>query len=66
MSVLDEVSQLNWGAFKPKVADAIIAHLEPIQAKYKEVMSDPTILDKVSGTCMRKCDLQQALKELIS
>lgn len=49
MSVMDEVSQLNWGAFKPKVADAIIAHLDPIQARYKEVMADPAILDKVSN-----------------
>jgi tryptophanyl-tRNA synthetase len=38
---------MNWGAFKPKLAEAIIAHLAPIQAKYKEVMLDPSILDKV-------------------
>ena len=44
---MEEVAQMNWGAFKPKVADAVIAHLEPIQAKYTEVMSDPAILDKV-------------------
>lgn len=47
MSIMEEVSDMNWGAFKPKVADAIIAHLEPIQAKYTEVISDPAILDKV-------------------
>ena len=38
---------MNWGAFKPKLAEAIIAHLEPIQARYSEVMADPAILDKV-------------------
>lgn len=47
MSVMEEVGSMNWGAFKPKVAEAIIAHLEPIQAKYAEVMSDPSALDKV-------------------
>ena len=47
MSIMEEVSEMNWGAFKPKVADAVIAHLEPIQAKYTEVMADPAILDKV-------------------
>ena len=42
---------MNWGAFKPKLAEAIIAHLEPIQARYTEVMSDPAILDKVCLRC---------------
>lgn len=46
-SVQQEVSQMNWGQFKPKLADAIIAHLAPIQARYKEVTADPTVLDKV-------------------
>lgn len=50
MSIMEEVSHLNWGAFKPKVADAIVAHLEPIQAKYNEVMADPAILDKVNAS----------------
>ena len=38
---------MNWGAFKPKLAEAIVAHLKPIQARYNEVISDPAILDKV-------------------
>ena len=41
---------MSWGQFKPKLADAIIAHLAPIQAKYTEVTADPTVLDKVSIT----------------
>ena len=61
MSVMEEVSNMNWGAFKPKVAEAIVAHLEPIQAKYAEVMSDPSALDKVSlshRTCILPVLLQ--------
>jgi len=46
-SVAEEVAQMNWGTFKPKLGEAIIAHLAPIQAKYNEVMQDPAILDKV-------------------
>lgn len=52
MSIMEEVAQMSWGSFKPKVADAIIAHLEPIQAKYTEVMSDPAVLDKVILLCL--------------
>lgn len=28
---------MKWGAFKPLLADAVVAHLEPIQQKYNEV-----------------------------
>ena len=31
--VLLDVEGLNWGGFKPLLADALIAHLEPIQTK---------------------------------
>lgn len=31
--VLADVQGLNWGSFKPVLADALIAHLEPIQNK---------------------------------
>ena len=44
--ILDEVGQMRWGEFKPLLADAVIAHLEPIQAKYHELMEDPTVLKK--------------------
>lgn len=35
--ILSEVSGMQWGAFKPLLADAVVAHLEPIQRKYNEV-----------------------------
>ncbi|CAN1219109.1 Tryptophan--tRNA ligase, chloroplastic/mitochondrial, partial [Linum perenne] len=49
--VLREVSQecqdMNWGTFKTVLADALIEHLHPIQARYGEIVSDPTYLDRV-------------------
>lgn len=43
--VAAEVSDLTWGAFKPRLADAMVEHLQPFQAKYTEVMDDTTQLD---------------------
>eukprot|EP01041_Mallomonas_annulata_P013665 gene13665-29055_t len=45
--ILLEVQDMTWGDFKPHLADAVVAHLEPIQTKYKEVMSDRSYLDSV-------------------
>ena len=38
---------LSWGAFKPVLADAVIAHLAPLQQRYADVMADPGYLDQV-------------------
>ena len=46
-AILQEVSGMNWGTFKPLLADAVVAHLEPIQKKYFEVMSDEAYLEGV-------------------
>ena len=46
-SVLEEVGRMNWGTFKPRLAEAIIAHLAPIQTNYARVVEDQTMLDKV-------------------
>lgn len=45
--VAQECKDMNWGQFKPLIADAVIAHLEPIQARYKEITADSTYLDSV-------------------
>ncbi|KAJ3670960.1 hypothetical protein LUZ60_008386 [Juncus effusus] len=42
-----ECQNMNWGAFKPILTDALIDHLNPIQVKYGEIMSDPGYLDSV-------------------
>jgi tryptophanyl-tRNA synthetase len=45
--ILDEVKSLNWGSFKPKLADAIVNHLEPIQARYYDVRKDNEKLNQI-------------------
>lgn len=45
--ILNEVSSMSWGQFKPLLADATVAHIEPIQKKFKEVMADEKYLNKV-------------------
>ena len=45
--ILAEVGNMRWGEFKPLLADAVVAHLEPIQKKYDELMADQTHLKSV-------------------
>jgi hypothetical protein len=45
--VVAECGAMRWGAFKPLLADALVAHLAPIQARYLEATSDPAYLDGV-------------------
>ncbi|GFH08270.1 uncharacterized protein HaLaN_03205, partial [Haematococcus lacustris] len=42
-----EVANMRWGTFKPKLADALVAHLSPMQARYAELLADPGYIDKV-------------------
>ena len=35
-----ECSEMGWGQFKPLLADATVAALEPIQKRYHELMAD--------------------------
>jgi tryptophanyl-tRNA synthetase len=43
--IAQEVADLTWGAFKPRLADALIAHLQPIQERYAAI--DTAELDAV-------------------
>jgi len=45
--IIEEVKDMTWGEFKPKLADAIVAHLEPIQKKYEQVRKDEEYLAAV-------------------
>lgn len=45
--ILNEVGSMNWGTFKPRVADAVIAHLSPIQQRYHEVMKEEAYLEEI-------------------
>ncbi|KAL7560913.1 hypothetical protein ACA910_008192 [Epithemia clementina (nom. ined.)] len=42
-----EVKDMTWGDFKPKLADALIAHLEPIQNRYYAVRKEEGYLAQV-------------------
>uniref|UniRef100_A0A251UIH3 tryptophan--tRNA ligase n=1 Tax=Helianthus annuus TaxID=4232 RepID=A0A251UIH3_HELAN len=45
--VAQECQSMNWGTFKPVLTDALIDHLQPIQARYEEIMSDTGYLDQI-------------------
>ncbi|KAL7476292.1 hypothetical protein ACHAW6_002162 [Cyclotella cf. meneghiniana] len=45
--ILEEVKDMAWGEFKPLLAEALIAHLEPIQKRYAEVRTDDEYLRMV-------------------
>ncbi|BAD87909.1 putative tryptophanyl-tRNA synthetase [Oryza sativa Japonica Group] len=45
--VIRECENMNWGSFKTTLTDALIDHLQPIQVRYEEIMSDPGYLDGV-------------------
>jgi tryptophanyl-tRNA synthetase len=46
-AVAAECQDMGWGQFKPLLTETAIAHLQPIQAKYQEIMADPGYLDSV-------------------
>ena len=54
-ALLEEVKDMRWGQFKSALADAIVAHLEPIQQKYHEVIADKAYLDQVLLCCSALC-----------
>ena len=43
----EECAAMGWGTFKPLLAEATVAALEPIQERYRELMDDPAELDRV-------------------
>lgn len=45
--ILNEVKDMTWGEFKPVLADALVAHLEPIQQRYKQVREDEDMLREI-------------------
>ena len=51
-----ECAEMGWGQFKPLLAEATVNALEPIQARYRELMQDPTELDHVLSTGREKAE----------
>ena len=52
----NECAEMGWGQFKPLLAEATVGSLEPIQARYRELMQDPTELDQVLRTGREKAE----------
>lgn len=46
-TVANEVKNMGWGEFKPKLTEAIIEHLRPLQEKYHELMGAKDYLYEV-------------------
>ena len=51
-----ECAEMGWGQFKPMLAEATVNDLEPIQARYRELMRDPAELDAVLNTGREKAE----------
>ncbi|KAF3775391.1 Tryptophan--tRNA ligase [Nymphaea thermarum] len=59
--IAQECQNMNWGVFKSILTDALIDHLSPIQARYEEITSDATFLDKVlQDGALKAADLADA------
>lgn len=43
----ESVTGLRYGDFKKRIAEAVVARLEPIQQRYREITSDPGYLDSI-------------------
>ena len=59
--VLADVGDMRWGDFKPRLADAMVAHLQPIQQRYGEVMGDEGALDAILAKVGAGCWMVQVL-----
>ncbi|KAK9903497.1 hypothetical protein WJX75_007274 [Coccomyxa subellipsoidea] len=55
-AAVEELCDLSWGEFKPRLADAVVAHLEPLQQRYKIIMDDASYLDEVLAKGADKAD----------
>jgi tryptophanyl-tRNA synthetase len=55
-AVAIECREMGWGQFKPLLAESMIAHLAPIQAKYQEVLLDRAYLESVLRTGREKAE----------
>jgi tryptophanyl-tRNA synthetase len=42
-----ECAAMGWGSFKPLLAEAAVAALDPLQARYRDLRSDPAYLGEV-------------------
>jgi tryptophanyl-tRNA synthetase len=45
--VAAECAELRWADFKPRLTDALVAHLQPLQSRYAEIRAEEGYLDDV-------------------
>ena len=43
----DTVAGMRYGDFKKRVAEAVVARLEPIQKRYREITAEPSYIESV-------------------
>jgi tryptophanyl-tRNA synthetase len=46
-AALEECASMGWGTFKPLLADAVVAALNPVQSRYREWREDPARVGEV-------------------
>lgn len=46
-AVAAECQEMGWGQFKPLLTETVVAALQPIQARYHEIMADSGYLESV-------------------
>ena len=51
-----DCAEMGWGQFKPLLAEAAVAALEPIQERYRDLMNDPQELDQVLSEGRQKAE----------
>ena len=55
-AVLKQYGGQGFGVFKPALADAMVAHLAPITARYREILADPAEIDRVLADGAARAD----------
>lgn len=55
-SILAEFEGKGFGLFKPALADATVAHLAPITARYREILADPAGIDRILAEGARRAN----------
>jgi tryptophanyl-tRNA synthetase len=45
--VRDHFSGMRYGDLKKQVAETVVSHLEPLQKRYREIVSEPGYVDRV-------------------
>ena len=53
----EECAEMSWGTFKPRLAEAVISALEPIQMRYNSFLKERSLLDEILENGRTKAEL---------